>query len=313
MLGNFFLCIPRSLCKTYNFKRLSKQACSVASARAIHSFTSFLIHDILSLLWLPHFSDDIHHILTYLNILWWHAYDIRGWLKHVHRAASARAILSFTRVIIHEILSFLWLSHFSDTVHQIFTFEGTYLNILQWWHTYNIRGWSQHVHRAASARAIGFFTRVIIHEFLVPGCLLALENIENPPWATSDHSGRRLSFLNIKLSCVHALLDSWIMNSWNPQAIWIDQLEASRRPLSCFNIWPRLLAGAWRYFFCRHWLDNTAVLSSCVHGYSRNTDLAAMSNLLHLALAQLQNTSWFEFANLARNIADLPTRPQDGE
>ena len=60
-------------------------------------------------------------------------------------------------------------------------------------------------------------------------------------------------------------------------------------------------------------VDNTSALSSYVHGYSRNTDLAAMSNLLHLALAQINCISWFEFVNSAANVADLPTRPQDAD
>ena len=43
-------------------------------------------------------------------------------------------------------------------------------------------------------------------------------------------------------------------------------------------------------FFC----DNTSAMSVAVHGYARSPDLATLSNTLHLALAALKCTLFFE-------------------
>ena len=97
--------------------------------------------------------------------------------------------------------------------------------------------------------------------------------------------------------------------AWNQQLTWINQLELLAVLSAVLTFGASHLAGRQVIFF----VDNTSALSSCVHGYSRNTDLAAMSNLLHLALAQLDCVCWFEFVNSAANIADLPTRPQGAD
>ena len=96
-----------------------------------------------------------------------------------------------------------------------------------------------------------------------------------------------------------------VMKEWAPKATYINQLELIAVLAAVLTFGKDCLT--------ERVIDNTSALSACVHGYARDTDLAAMSNLLHLALAQLQCTSWFEFVNSAANIADLPTRPQDAD
>ena len=59
--------------------------------------------------------------------------------------------------------------------------------------------------------------------------------------------------------------------------------------------------------------DNTAALSACVHGYARSPDMADLSNMLHLALAGLRASPWFEWVPSAANPADLPSRPPSDE
>ena len=59
-------------------------------------------------------------------------------------------------------------------------------------------------------------------------------------------------------------------------------------------------------FFC----DNTAAMSAAVHGYARSPNLAPLSNALHLALASLRCTTWFEWVPSDANCADIPSRPQ---
>ena len=60
-------------------------------------------------------------------------------------------------------------------------------------------------------------------------------------------------------------------------------------------------------------IDNASALSACVHGYARNTDLAAMSKVYSTwLLLNLNALSGLNLVtNLLANIADLPTRPQD--
>ncbi len=57
-------------------------------------------------------------------------------------------------------------------------------------------------------------------------------------------------------------------------------------------------------FFC----DNTSALSVTVHGYIKATDMVNMTNELHLQLAKLQVSDWFEWVPSLANIADLPSR-----
>ena len=98
-----------------------------------------------------------------------------------------------------------------------------------------------------------------------------------------------------------------LMKIWNFKETFVNQLELVAVLAAVLTFGPQHLKHRDVIFF----VDNTSALSACIHGYARDTDMAAMSNLLHLALAQLQCTTWFEFVNSAANIADLPTRPQD--
>jgi len=59
-------------------------------------------------------------------------------------------------------------------------------------------------------------------------------------------------------------------------------------------------------FFC----DNTSAMSAAVHGYARSQDFAALSNTLHLALAALTCTPFFEWVPSLASCADIPSRPQ---
>jgi len=59
-------------------------------------------------------------------------------------------------------------------------------------------------------------------------------------------------------------------------------------------------------FFC----DNTSAMSAAVHGYARSLDLAALSNTLHLALAALKCTPFFEWVPSLANCADIPSQTQ---
>ena len=51
-------------------------------------------------------------------------------------------------------------------------------------------------------------------------------------------------------------------------------------------------------------------MSAAVHGYARSPDMAALSNTLHLALAALKCTPFFEWVPSLANCADIPSRPQ---
>ena len=100
-----------------------------------------------------------------------------------------------------------------------------------------------------------------------------------------------------------------ILDAWVSKQTYINQLELIAVLAAVLTFGQACLQGRDVIFF----IDNTSVLNACVHGYVKDTDsdLASMSNLLHLALAQLQCTCWFELVNSAANIADLPTHPQD--
>jgi hypothetical protein len=60
-------------------------------------------------------------------------------------------------------------------------------------------------------------------------------------------------------------------------------------------------------------VDNTACLSACVHGYARSPHMATLANALHLALAQLKCHAWWEYVPSQANGADLPSRPHSAE
>jgi hypothetical protein len=52
----------------------------------------------------------------------------------------------------------------------------------------------------------------------------------------------------------------------------------------------------------------SSALSAAVHGYSKATDMENMTNELHLQLAKLQVSVWFEWVPSLANISDLPSR-----
>ena len=98
-----------------------------------------------------------------VKILWWHAYDIRTRSKQAWCAASFGAIGSFIRLRVHDLSSYSWRSHASETIHHIFTFQGVNVTIL-WWHAYDIRTRSKQAWCAASFGAISSFIRLRVHE-----------------------------------------------------------------------------------------------------------------------------------------------------
>ena len=57
-----------------------------------------------------------------------------------------------------------------------------------------------------------------------------------------------------------------------------------------------------------HFIDNTVALSKAVHGYTREPDMAAASNALHVCDAALRVDAWFEWVPSDANISDLPSR-----
>jgi hypothetical protein len=75
----------------------------------------------------------------------------------------------------------------------------------------------------------------------------------------------------------------------------------ARRMSSC----GRASAYTRKIFMC----DNTSALSACVHGYDRSPDMAEMSNLLHMALADSDNTVVRMGAEEPRRSAVSTSRP----
>jgi len=75
---------------------------------------------------------------------------------------------------------------------------------------------------------------------------------------------------------------------------------------SSVDSWERVFAKLRGCFLC----DNTSAMSAAVHGYARSPDLATLSNTLHLALAALKCTPFFEWVPSLANCADIPSRPQ---
>ena len=60
-----------------------------------------------------------------------------------------------------------------------------------------------------------------------------------------------------------------------------------------------------------HFIDNTAALSSTVHGYSSRPAMAEVVTLYHLRLFALQVSVWHEWIPSSANIADIPSRTLD--
>ena len=86
----------------------------------------------------------------------------------------------------------------------------------------------------------------------------------------------------------------------------INALELLAITAAVWTIGPAMLQDREVLFFC----DNTAAMSAAVHGYARSPNLAPLSNALHLALASLRCTTWFEWVPSDANCADIPSRPQ---
>ena len=84
----------------------------------------------------------------------------------------------------------------------------------------------------------------------------------------------------------------------------INQLELLSILCSVLTLGSKFLQNRQVVFFC----DNTSALSAAVHGYSKVTDMANMTNELHLQLAKLQVSAWFEWVPSLANITDLPSR-----
>ena len=86
----------------------------------------------------------------------------------------------------------------------------------------------------------------------------------------------------------------------------INALELLAITAAVWTVGPTMLQDREVLFFC----DNTAAMSAAVHGYARSPNLAPLSNALHLALASLRCTTWFEWVPSDANCADIPSRPQ---
>ena len=56
------------------------------------------------------------------------------------------------------------------------------------------------------------------------------------------------------------------------------------------------------------YIDNTAALSACIHGYGHSPDMGKIANALTLLLARLRCTTMFLHAAGKANPADLPSR-----
>jgi hypothetical protein len=67
---------------------------------------------------------------------------------------------------------------------------------------------------------------------------------------------------------------------------------------------PKMFEACSALFF----VDNTAALSACVHGYTHATDMAILANAVHLQLASLWCHSMFMHVPGEANPSDLPSR-----
>ena len=101
---------------------------------------------------------------------------------------------------------------------------------------------------------------------------------------------------------------TWFLRQLEERDTQIAVLELLAVLCAVFTF-PDILFGRQALFF----IDNTQALSSAIHGYTRNLDCAPLSNLLHLSLAALQVTPWFDFVPSKANCADLPSREEGDE
>lgn len=102
----------------------------------------------------------------------------------------------------------------------------------------------------------------------------------------------------------------WLLSGWTNEEkkrkTHINALELLAIVAAVWTVGERFLKNRQVVFFC----DNTSAMSAAVHGYARSPDMAALSNTLHLALAALQCTPFFEWVPSLANCADIPSRPQ---
>jgi len=96
----------------------------------------------------------------------------------------------------------------------------------------------------------------------------------------------------------------WVLRSLEDRKTQINQLELLGIVCAVETFGETHLQGRDVLFLC----DNTSALSSAVHGYARNADMAALSNALHLRLARLRCRTWFEWVPSKANPADVPSR-----
>ena len=104
----------------------------------------------------------------------------------------------------------------------------------------------------------------------------------------------------------------WLMNVWNDslskrqRQAHINKLELLALVSAVWTLGPSMLQLREVVFFC----DNSSALSAAVNGYTRSPHMASLSNALHLALAALRCSAFFEWVPSEANCADLPSRPQ---
>ena len=96
----------------------------------------------------------------------------------------------------------------------------------------------------------------------------------------------------------------WVLRSLEDRETQINHLEMLGILCAVETFGESHLQGRDVLFFC----DNTCALSGAVHGYARSTDMAALSNALHLQLARLRCRTWFEWVPSKANPADVPSR-----
>jgi len=107
-----------------------------------------------------------------------------------------------------------------------------------------------------------------------------------------------------------AASNPWLLSGWDREEIQrkthINALELLAIVAVVWTVGKEFLQNREVVFFC----DNTSDMSAAVHGYARSPDLAALSNTLHLVLAALKYTPFFQWVPSLANCADIPTRPQ---
>ena len=104
----------------------------------------------------------------------------------------------------------------------------------------------------------------------------------------------------------------WLMRVWNDSMskkqrnAHINKLELLALVSAVWTLGPSMFQHREVIFFC----DNSSALGAAVNGYTRSPHMASLSNALHLALAALRCSAFFEWVPSDANCADLPSRPQ---